>query len=296
MSDFKSHELNIYSNDNNSRLKIQDSKGVMTGFNSSQDSVYLRYTDINTQNEHHPIVIDALHYMGDGYPVGVHWKFADTNNKIDEERKRAQDFENILSESIDSNYNEITESLNDESTARTSADDSIIANLATETSERQSAVFSLNAGLNSEIKTARASELILTNNVAQLNLDVLSEVKRAGDEEKKISSSLSSEVADRKTAVSAEQKRAEDEEKKINLSIEDVKNNLNTEVTDRQNAVAGVQNQINAIMQGSSENLNNFLELVNDYNNQLTAVGNTNYIARISYLEAVVAELVNKSN
>jgi predicted phage tail protein len=153
-------------------------------------------------------------------------------------------------------------------------------------------VFSLNASLNSEIKTARASELILTNNVAQLNLDLLAEVKRAGDEEKKISSSLSSEVADRKTAVSAEQKRAEDEEKKINLSILDVKNNLNNEITDRQNAVAGVQAQINAIMQGSSENLNSFIEIISHFNSG----GDSNYLARLAFLEGVVSELVNKSN
>jgi hypothetical protein len=296
MLSYKSHELNIFSNDEANRFKIQDSKGIMTGFGSSQESIYLRYTDISTQNQHHPVVIDALHYMGDGYPVGVHWKFYDTNNKIDEEKKRAQDFENILSESIDNNYNEITESLNDETTARTSADDSIISNLATETSERQSAVFSLNASIVAEAKTARASELLLTNNLAQANLDLSAEVKRAGDEEKKISSSLSSEVADRKTAVSAEQKRAEDEEKKINSSISDVNVLLNSEITDRSNAVSNLQTQINTIMAGSSDSLNSFIELVNDYNNQLASVGNTNYIARIAYLEAVVQELVNKSN
>ena len=77
--DYKSHELNIYSADNNCHLFLRDGKTNpewAPGFGIGQKFQYLRYTEVGDAGYMHPIVIAGLYYLDtNGFVSGVGFFF-----------------------------------------------------------------------------------------------------------------------------------------------------------------------------------------------------------------------------
>ena len=48
MFSYKSHELNLFSNDDNHKFKIRDNKGNASGFGAAQNCAYISYSDVAT--------------------------------------------------------------------------------------------------------------------------------------------------------------------------------------------------------------------------------------------------------
>jgi hypothetical protein len=174
-------------------------------------------------------------------------------------------------------FYEVKNSITQEAKDRDDADRKLTTDLADEKKAREDTDSKLNTDLSDEKKS-------------RVNADDFLQAQIGG-----LWSGLQTIEADSKTRDSALDIKISFEKSRAESSEAKLQSNIDTEITDRKNAIAGVQSQVDAILQGSSANLNTFIELVNDYNNQLNSVGNTNYIARISYLESIVAQLVNKS-
>jgi hypothetical protein len=99
--DYKSHELNIYSADNNCHLFLRDGKTNPEwgpGFGNGQKFQYLRYTEVGDVGYMHPIVVAALHYLDtNGFVSGVGWSFYEVvKNSISSEVKSREDADTKL--------------------------------------------------------------------------------------------------------------------------------------------------------------------------------------------------------
>ena len=283
--DYKSHELNLYSDDNKCHLFFKD--GQMNpqwapGFGQGQKFQYVRYTQVDDGGYMHPIVVAGLHYLDtNGFVSGVGWSFYEVKNSITQEAKDRNDADIKIASDLQTEVKARQDAINTESKARSETDQSIIATIVAENKMHTDNFNLLGAQIVSENKFRVAADTAETKARQDADANLLSSIQSVEADSKTRDSALD-------VVISQERSRAEGAESSLSGRID-------TEIMDRQNAIAGVQSQVDAILQGSSSNLNTFIELVNDYNNQINSLGNTNYIARISYLESVVAQLVNKS-
>jgi hypothetical protein len=283
--DYKSHELNLYSDDNKCHLFFKDGQlnpQWAPGFGAGQKFQYVRYTQVDDGGYMHPIVVAGLHYLDtNGFVSGVGWSFYEVKNSITQEAKDRNDADIKIASDLQTEVKARQDAINTESKARSETDQSIIATIVAENKMHTDNFNLLGAQIVSENKFRVAADTAETKARQDADANLLSSIQSVEADSKTRDSALD-------VVISQERSRAEGAESSLSGRID-------TEIMDRQNAIAGVQSQVDAILQGSSSNLNTFIELVNDYNNQINSLGNTNYIARISYLESVVAQLVNKS-
>ena len=96
-TDYKSHELNLYSNDNVGRLRFVDGKGtnLAPGFGQQQEYIFAEFTDDAKGQFQWPVCIPELHTIDNstGYVMGVCWYLMDTRSKVDDEKNRASSAE-----------------------------------------------------------------------------------------------------------------------------------------------------------------------------------------------------------
>jgi hypothetical protein len=290
---YKSHELNLFSNDDNHKFKIKDNKGNASGFNATQNCAFISYSDVETGNSSHPIVIDALHYNFGG-PVGVAWKFGIVDNAIAQEISRASGVEEVLRSDVDEHYTEMTTAVYDESVRATNVELGINNALASEISTRQTEIYNANAAITAEASTSRAAELIHNNAIAQLNLDVPAEAKLARSAELKLTQNLAIEVKTRGDADTAEALVRADADNKMAADIANLSSGSNAaiqfEKSRAETEEGKLQSQISSLLANTDAvALNSLAELVADYSQN-----NTTLQSRVSYLEGVIAELVAK--
>ena len=123
--DYKSHELNLYSNNNVGRLKFEDGKGTNKGpgFGQNQEYIFAKYTDSETGTYQWPVCIPELHTIDNstGYVIGVGWAIYDGKEKLNDEKTRASNAESKLSSD-----------LSDEKKARADADSKLSSDLSDE--------------------------------------------------------------------------------------------------------------------------------------------------------------------
>ncbi len=118
-----------------------------------------------------------------GSVIGMHeYLIPSIQTTLSGEITRATQSETVLQNHIDL-----------EAAARALADNAHTAQIAQEVSDRQTAVFQLQSGLTSESSTRAAADLVLTNGLAQTNIDLATESKAARAAEAKIASDLSTE-------------------------------------------------------------------------------------------------------
>lgn len=290
---YKSHELNLFSNDDNHKFKIKDNKGNTSGFNANQNCAFINYSDVDTGSASHPIVIDALHYNFGG-PVGVAWKFSVVDSAMSQEIARASDIEFTLRADVDEHYSEMSAAVSDEFVRATNIELGINNALSSEISTRQTEIYNANAAVNAEAATARAAELIHNNAIAQLNLDVPAEAKIARAAELKLTQNLASELKARGDADTAEAVARADADTKMASDIATLSTSstaaVQFEKSRAETEEAKLQSQIsNLLANADATALNSLAELVSDYTQN-----NTTLQSRVSYLEGVIAELVAK--
>jgi hypothetical protein len=246
--DYKSHELNLYSNNNVGRLKFEDGKGTGkgVGFGQNQEYIFAKYTDSATGTLQWPVCIPELHTIDNstGYVMGVGWYITDTRSKLTDEEK-----------------------------SRSDADSKLSSDLASESKSRADADSKLSSDLASEEKSRQDGDAFLQAQVGGLwgGLQTIESESKARDT-----------ALDVKLGV--ENTRAIGAESALDVKI-------SNEIMDRKSAIETLNNRVDFIVQNTDPvAIDSLTEIINNFSNS-----GANYDSRITYLESVVASLVNKN-
>lgn len=248
MTDYKAHELNIYSNNNVGRLKFQDGKGtgLGPGFGPTQEYIFAKYTDDAKGIMQWPVLIPELHTIDNatGSVMGVAWYIMDTRSKVDDEKKDRADADSKL-----------TTDLGTESKARADADSKLTTDLTAESKARANADDFLQAQIGGLWGGVQTIENDSKNRDSALGVRVNTEITRATNAETTLQSNVDAEAA-----------RALAAEGKLSDRIDFIVSNTNPTAIDSLSEIVAQFNQNGA-----------------------------GYADRLTYLESVVASLVNKS-
>lgn len=279
--DYKSKELTLY-NDGGYKLQIRQ----IDGSTDAGPGFSIKTTLLNDQGDwgvHIPMLkVDTMYGVrGVGSVIGMHeYYITQLNVNLPAEVVRASNAEASLQANI-----------NAEAASRLSQDNTHSAQIAQEISDRQTGDYQLDVKIASETSRAQASELVLTNSLAQTDLDVAAEEKARADADSKINDAVSAEVKARGDAdfkltsdLSAEAKSRADADSKLT-------SDLSSESGERKSEIARVDGRINFIQHNTDPlAIDSLTEIVNNF-----SVNGASYASRLTYLEGVVAALVNKS-
>lgn len=298
LSDPYSRKLKIRSDDGLHRLKVVDGKGSdkTQGFGASQPYVYLDYSDIASEQQRQPVVINALHYVGQSNePVGLVWKFYDVGNKHDEEVKERKAEDAALNTKVELYHATDSKSIADYKSSNDAMLNGVWATLVTEVADRKTDTFNLESKVNVEASARSAADTVHTNAIAQANLDLSAEVKERKSEVVRLDASILTEKQQRESADANEAQLRESADAKLQASLDALSltsaGGVNFEKARAEAVEAGLQNQITALLSNTDAvALNSLAELVTQYSQY-----NTSLVFRVSQLEAVLADLVEKS-
>jgi hypothetical protein len=187
--DYKSKELNLYSNNGVGHLKFQDGKGtgLGPGFGQNQEYIFAKYTDSANGNMQWPVCIPELHTIDNstGYVMGVGWYIMDTRSKVDDEKTRASSAEAQLTADLETESKArasadeyLTTVLAAEGKNRADADSKLTSDLADEVANRGTAVSAVDGKLTVERTRALAAEGVIQSNVDAEISDRKSEISR----------------------------------------------------------------------------------------------------------------------
>ena len=259
MSDYKSHELNLYSNNNVGRLRFVDGKGsgLGPGFGANQEYIFAKYTDDAKGQYQWPVCIPELHTIDNasGYVIGVGWALGDGKEKLNDEKTRAESAEGKL-----------TTDLASEVKARSDADAKLTSDLAQEVKDRGTAV-------SAEAKSRADADDFLQAQVGGLwgGLNTIEADSKTRDT-----------ALDGKLTV--ERTRAIDAEAVVQASVA-------AEEQERKNEVARLDGRIDFITNNADgAAIDSLSELLSHFTQN-----GQGYASRLSYLEAVVSALVAKT-
>ena len=279
--DYKSKELTLY-NDGGYKLQIRQ----IDGSTDAGPGFSIKTTNLENVGDwgvHIPMIkVDTMYGVRNvGSLIGMHeYYISQLNVNLPAEVVRATNAEASLQANI-----------NAEAASRLSQDNTHSAQIAQEISDRQTGDYQLEVKIASETSRAQASELVLTNSLAQTDLDVAAEEKARADADSKINDAVSAEVkargdADFKltTDLSAESKSRADADSKLT-------SDLAFESAERKSEITRVDGRIDFIQSNvDPAAIDSLTEIVNNFN-----VNGASYASRLTYLEGVVAALVNKS-
>lgn len=162
MSNYKSHSIKLYADNDLHYLNLRDGKDTVTGFGANQPIHELRYTDVASGLENQPIMVRGLHVDVGGATTGVGFKLGDLQSQVtaevsaresavsglqsslDAEVTRATGAEGILTSDlaalssdlsdlsalVESNNTSNSTAVSDEASARALADDALIVRIA----------------------------------------------------------------------------------------------------------------------------------------------------------------------
>ena len=181
--------------------------------------------------------------------------------------------------------------INAEAAARLSQDNAHSASIAQEINDRQTGDYQLDVKVSSETARAQSAELVLTNSIAQTDLDVAAEEKARTDADSKINDAVSAEVKARgdvdfklTTDLASEAKLRADADTKL-------ASDLTFESGERKSEVKRLDGRLDFITSNvDGAALDSLSEIVNNFN-----VNGNGYAARLTWLEGVVADLVNRT-
>jgi hypothetical protein len=163
--------------------------------------------------------------------------------------------------------------------------------IAQEVSARTTGDFNLNAAIVSEGKSRAAADVILTTAVAQLNIDLPAEAVLARAEEKKLSDRINVEVTARSDAVTAEAAARLSADNALGVRCDGLVAGAAAEVARATAAEGKLSDRIDFITSNVNPSaLDSLTELISHFN----ANGAT-YASRLSWIEGVVQDLLNKS-
>ena len=279
--DYKSKELTLY-NDGGYKLQIRQ----IDGSTDAGPGFSIKTTNLQNVGDwgvHIPMLkVDTMYGVrAVGSMIGMHeYYVSQLNVNLPAEVVRATNAEASLQANI-----------NTEAAARLSQDNTHSAQIAQEINDRQTGDYNLDNKINNEVSRAQASELVLTNSLAQTDIDVAAEEKARADADSKINDAVSAEVKARGDAdfkltsdLSAESKSRADADFKLT-------SDLAFESAERKSEIARVDGRIDFIQANTDPAaIDSLTEIVNNFN-----VNGASYASRLTWLEEVVANLVNKS-
>jgi hypothetical protein len=279
--DYKSHELNLYSDDNKCHLFFKDGQlnpQWAPGFGQGQKFQYVRYTQVDDGGYMHPIVVAGLHYLDtNGFVSGVGWSFYEVKNSITDEAKARNDADIKIATDLQTEVKARQDAIDAEAKARSETDQSIISTIVAENKMHTDNFNLLGAQIVSENKARVAA--------------VSAETKARQDTDANLLSAIQSVEADSKTrdsaldvVISQERSRAEGAESSLSGRID-------TEITNRQSEVSRLDGRIDFITSNvDGAAIDSLSEIVAQFSQN-----GQGYASRLSYLEAVVSALVAKN-
>jgi hypothetical protein len=280
-ADYKSKELNLY-NDEGYKLQVRQTAS------SSEAGVGFSFKTTNLQGAGDwgvyipQLKVDTMDGVrGVGSMIGMHeYHINNLNVNLPAEVLRATNAEAVLQQNI-----------NAEASIRASSDTSHSNSIASEISDRQIGDYNLDVKIVAEISRATAAELVLTNHTAQIDLDVKAESKARSDSDATINNALVAESAAR---IAADFKFSGDlsAESAARSSADTVlTTNLANESTERKSDVARLDGRIDFITHNTDQAaLDSLSEIVSNFN-----VNGASYASRLTWLEGIVQELVNRT-
>lgn len=279
--DYRSHELNLYSDDNKCHLFFKDGQlnpQWAPGFGQGQKFQYVRYTQVDDGGYMHPIVVAGLHYLDtNGFVSGVGWSFYEVKNSIADEAKARDDYDRILTTSIATEVEDRKSAIDAEAKARSATDQSIIATMVADNKMHTDNFNLLGAQIVSENKARVAA--------------VSAEAKARGDADANLLSAIQSVEADSKTRDSALDVKLSQEKSRAEGAEASLSNRIDTEIMDRKSDVSRLDGRIDFITNNADgAAIDSLAEIVSQFN-----LNGATLASRITYLEGVVASLVNKS-
>ena len=287
-TDYKSHELNLYSGDNKCHLFFKDGQvnpDWAPGFGVGQKFQYVRYTQVDDGGYMHPIVVAGLHYLDtNGFVSGVGWSFYEVKNSIADEVKNRTDADSKLTTDLASEVKAREDAVAAEAKARSATDQSIIATIVADNKMHTDNFNLLGAQIVSENKFRVAA--VADEKKGREDGDAFLQAQVGG-----LWGGLQTIEADSKTRdnaldvkLSQEKSRAEGAEASLSARID-------TEIMDRKSDVSRLDGRIDFIT-------NNVDGAAIDSLGELLAQFSQNgqgYASRLSYLESVVSALVAKN-
>jgi len=261
--DYKSHELNLYSGDNKCHLFFKDGQlnpEWAPGFGQGQKFQYVRYTQVDDGGYMHPIVVAGLHYLDtNGFVSGVGWSFYEVKNSIADEAKARDDYDRILTTNLDTEIQDRKDAVSAEAKARSATDQSIIATMV-------------------------ADNKMHTDNFNLLGAQIVSENKARV-------AAVQSIEADSKTRDSALDVKLSQERSRAEGAESSLSGRIDTEISDRKSDINRLDGRIDFITNNADGSaIDSLAEIVSQFN-----LNGATLASRLTYLEGVVASLVNKS-
>jgi len=192
--DYKSHELNLYSNNNVGRLKFEDGKGSGkgVGFGTNQEYIFAKYTDSANQNMQWPVCIPELFTVDNssGYVLNIAWTITNEQKKLADEtqERKNEDF------ALNAQLSTLNQNIISESKARQDGDAKSASDLSEETKARQQAD-------NGNWATILIVEADSKARDSALDIKLGVESTRATDAESALDVKISNESNDRKSAI-----------------------------------------------------------------------------------------------
>ena len=280
-TDYKSHELNLYSGDNKCHLFFKDGQSNpqwAPGFGANQKFQYVRYTEVEDGGYMHPIVVAGLHYLDtNGFVSGVGWSFYEVKNSITDEVKNRNDADIKIATDLQTEVKARQDAIDAEAKARSETDQSIISVMVAENKMHTDNFNLLGAQIVSENKARVAA--------------VSAEAKAREDADANLLSAIQTVEADSKTrdsaldvVISQERSRAEGAESSLSGRID-------TEIMDRKSDINRLDGRIDFITSNvDGAAIDSLSEIVAQFSQN-----GQGYASRLSYLEAVVSALVAKN-
>ena len=280
-TDYKSRELNLY-HDEGYKLQVRPTAssseaGPGFSFKTTNSSgagdwgVYCPQLKVDTM----------FGVRGVGSMIGMHeYHINNLNVNLPAEVLRATNAESVLQQNI-----------NAEAATRASNDATHSASIAAEISDRQTGDYQLDVKINNEISRAQASELVLTNHTAQIDLDVKAEVAARVAADSKLNDTLVSESAAR---IAADFKFSADlsaETVARTSAVDLLTTSVSNESNQRKDEVKRLDGRIDFITHNTDPAaLDSLSEIVSNF-----SVNGASYASRLSLLEGIVQELVNRT-
>ena len=281
MMDTKSRELNLYPADSSKKFRVLPFNDAETGAcfelkttddkNAGNSGVYVEYLMTNTN----------YGKLGVGLTLGQLKDRAtalESSYAIELAARTSADVK--LQSAVDS-----------EAATRLAADSAHTASIAQEISDRTQNDYYNTVAINTEKSRAQNAEYVLTTGTAQLILDVAAEASRASEEETKLNARVLLEIQTRGDSVYNEAVLRTAADDVLNAKCVVLTADVSAEVAERKSEVKRIDGRLDFIVSNTSpEAIDSLSEIITQFSQN--GVG---YATRLQWLEAVVADLVSKS-
>ena len=291
MADFKSRELNIYSQDSSYKLKAKSD--VIGGLGDVV--MTLKYGIANVDGSTSgtwPIYIPAVACDYNNAPSSVSSVLYQLNQADQAEASRALAAESALQSDAKIKYDTNALAISQEVARATAVDSKHTADIASETLARQQADSQLSTSLLLETSARQAGDTALSDLIATnkniFDIYVVSNDSEVGQVRDMINDSITRVEG----KIDTERKERENEDRMLDDKVSSVQNAVIAEASRAQSVEAGLQSQISNLLSNTDAvALNSLAELVADYR-----LNGSGLESRIVYLEGVVAALVDRRN